>query len=136
MIDTKTLMERIKALVARATAAHKKMSDFSQETDWSQWTKDENEMEAELDAIDKDAGSGLCIGRCLSFGVADGSATYIVTKVRKNDVVVEWVPLCDGYFSDAVGLSRDKTQYVVNRNTAEGRCRMGDTLNKMTPMTA
>jgi hypothetical protein len=134
MINTKTLTERIKLLVERATAAHKKMNEIDRQIDLTQWLKDDNEMAAELTAIDKEAGPGLCVGRCLSFGVADGSANYIVTKIRKNDVVVEWVPLCDGYFSDAVGLSRDKTQYVVNRHTAEGHCRMGDVMNKMTPM--
>ena len=133
MIETNTrkLLARIMALAARAEAAYKKMQDFSQKTDFVQWQKDENEMYAELDAINKSAGPGLTVGRFLTFGVADGSASYIITKVRKNDVVVEWIPLCDGYCSDAVGLSRDKTQYVVNRHTAESHCKWDETLDEM-----
>ena len=126
MINNKPLMTRIMALVARATADHKKMQDFTQPFNSKEWEKNLSEMEAELSAIDKAAGKGLAIGRCLSFGVADGSASYLITKIRKNDVVVEWVPLCDGYFSDAVGLSRDKRQYVVNRNTAERHIGLSD----------
>jgi len=119
------------ALAARANASYKKMQDINHRINFEEWTKEENEMYAELAAIDKAAGPGLCVGRTLSFGVADGSASYIVTKVRKNDVVVEWIPLCDHYFSDAVGLSRDKTQYVVNRHTAEAHCRWNETLEKL-----
>jgi len=131
----KTLLERIAALACRATAAKKRMDDPEHRIDFDQWGKDEREMETELTAIDVAAGPGLCVGRCLSFGVADGTASYIVTKIRKSDVVVEWIPLCDGYFSDAVGLSRDKRQYVVNRNTAERHCGLADVLDRMTPVT-
>jgi hypothetical protein len=86
---------------------------------WPAWEKVNAELEAELDAISKAAGNGLVIGRVLTFGVADGYANYVVTKIRKNDVVVEWVPMGDGYSSPAVGLSADKTEYVVLRSTAE-----------------
>jgi hypothetical protein len=77
------------------------------------------ELEAELSAIDKAAGKGLVIGRVLTFGVADGKANYVVTKVRKNDVAVEWVPLGDGYMFQGVGLSADKTEYILLRSIAE-----------------
>ena len=94
--------------------------------DWESSRKVENEMETEMDAIDKAAGPGLAVGRELRFGVADGTASYIITKIRKNDVVVEWVPLCDHYFSNAVGLTADKRQYIVNRHTAERQVGFSD----------
>ncbi len=138
--NTRNLLARITALAARANAARKQMEDFNAPYDFEKVRKDENEMYAELDAINKAAGYGLVVGRVLSFGVADGSASYIVTKVRKNDVVVEWIPLGDAYFSDAVGLSRDKTQYVVNRHTAESHCQWDEKLKEIfsrpSPVTA
>jgi len=79
-------------------------------------------MEAEMEAINKAAGPGLAVGRRLSFGVADGSADYIITKILKNVVHVEWIPMCDGYSSPAVGLSSDNKNYVVLRSTAETYC--------------
>ena len=118
------LLPRILALAARANAANEAMnkSSFDQPIDWNKRRQDETEMYAEMEAINKAAGPGLAVGRKLSFGVADGSADYIITKIRKNDVVVEWIPLCDGYSSPAVGLSSDKRNYVVLRSTAETYC--------------
>ena len=116
------IKERIMTLVNRALA-EKTALEKDTYGDFDAWDKRQNELEAELIAIDKAASKGLVVGRCLSFGVADGNANYIVTKVRKNDVVVEWVPIGDMYFSHAVGLNRSKTEYVVNRHTAEMFCR-------------
>lgn len=124
-----TIIERIKKLATRAVAIHDDPNAFK--NGFEAWEKVQKEMETELEAINKAVGPGLIPGRCLTFGVADGSATYIVTKVRKNDVVVEWVPLYDGYFSDAVGLSRDRTQYVINRHTAEQHSRYAEALEKL-----
>jgi len=115
MIKNASLKNRIVALANRAIAHH----DSTISADFNAWEKQNVELEAELEAIGKAAGKGLVIGRVLTFGVADGCANYIVTKVRKNDVVVEWVPLGDGYSSQAVGLSTDRTEYIVLRSTAE-----------------
>jgi hypothetical protein len=109
---------RIMNLVNRANSERDTLHN-KQYGDLNQWMTRQDELEAELNAIDKDAGPGLQIGRCLSFGVGDGYASYIITKIRKNDVVVEWIPLGDGYFSDAVWLSSDRRHHIVNRNTAE-----------------
>ena len=118
------LLPRILALAERATATNDAMykSSSDQPIDWNKRQQDENEMYAEMEAINKAAGPGLAVGRKLSFGVADGSANYIITKVLKNVVYVEWIPLCDGYSSPAVGLSSDKRNYVVLRSTAETYC--------------
>ena len=119
------LLPRIHALAKRALAAHEAMLKFDSPIDWNKLNKDESEMTEELIAIDKAAGPGLAIGRRLSFSVGDGSADYLITKVCKNHVVVEWIPLCDCYSSPAVGLSRNSTQYIVLRSTAEQLCRAG-----------
>ncbi len=116
-----TLKQRILALANRAVVHHDSL--LKEETDFEKWDTEDTELETELNAIDKAAGKGLVVGRVLTFGVADGSASYIVTKVRKNDVVVEWVPLGDGYSSPVVGLSADKTEYVILRSTAEAYSR-------------
>ena len=115
-------MGRIVALAKRAHGRYeaKKKPDFKY--DWEVEKKADNEMSAELEAIDQAAGKGLVPGRALCFGVADGTANYLVTAVRKRDVVVEWIPMGDNYFSMAVGLSPDKTRWVVNRHTAEMCC--------------
>jgi len=119
------LLPRIMALAKKAQDAYKAMQNtpFDQRIDWAARDKLDGEIEAEMAAIDKEAGKGLAVGRRLSFGVGDGGADYIVTKIRKNDVVVEWIPLGDHYFSQAVGLSADKRNYVVFRSTAEQQCR-------------
>ena len=120
------LLPRIKALAQRAQAAHKAMNDackdFNSRIDWSKKDSDKCEMMAEMTAIDAAAGNGLAVGRHLTFGVADGGAEYIITKILKNVVEVEWIPLGDGYFSDAVALTPDKTKWVVLRGTAERQC--------------
>jgi hypothetical protein len=111
------LKQRILALANRAVAHHDSLGKGKM--DFAAWEKVNAELEAELNAINDAAGKGLVVGRVLTFGVADGNASYIVTKIRKNDVEVEWVPLSDGYSSPAVGLSADKTKYLILRSTAE-----------------
>ena len=119
------LLPRIMALAQKAQSAYETMkkTPFDQRIDWAARDKMESEIEAEMAAIDKEAGKGLAVGRRLSFGVGDGGADYIITKIRKNDVVVEWIPLGDHYFSQAVGLSADKRNHVVLRSTAEQQCK-------------
>lgn len=116
-----TLKNRIVALANKAVAHHDSLGKGS--LDFPAWEKVNTELETELEAINTAAGKGLVVGRVLTFGVADGSASYVITKIRKNDVVVEWVPIGDGYSSQAVGLSADKTDYIVLRSTAEHYCR-------------
>ena len=118
---TANLMPRIMALATRAQAYHDQMGNGT--LDWNKYDKEAEEMDAEMTAIDKAAGPGLAVGRVLRLGVADGRASYLITKIRKNDVVVEWVPLWDCYWSNAVGLSTDRRHHVVLRSTAEAYTR-------------
>ena len=107
----------------RAQAAHEARQKPDYKWDFDKIQAEEKEIFDEVTAINKAAGSGLVVGRNLRFGVADGMVDYIVTKVRKNDVVVEWIPMGDDYFSPAVGLTRDKTKWIVIRSTAEAYAR-------------
>ncbi len=123
---TKNLVPRIMTLATRAQAYYEQMGKGT--LDWDKYDEEAKAMDAEITAIDKAAGPGLAVGRVLTFGVADGNASYLITKVRKNDVIVEWVPLWDCYWSNAVGLSTDKRHHVVLRSTAESYTRFASVL--------
>ena len=118
-----TLLPRIMALAHTAQAAHEAVNKPNFKWDFPAINARENEWWNEMEAINKAAGPGLAVGRTLTFGVADGNASYIITKIRKNDVVVEWIPMGDAYFAQAVGLSNDRSQHVVLRSTAEAYAR-------------
>ena len=117
-------MPRIMAVARRAHIAHADQRKPGFNCNFEKVSADETEMWDEMQAINKAAGPGLAVGRCLNFGVADGTASYIVTKIRKSDVIVEWIPMGDGYCSDAVGLNTLKTHNVILRSTAEQYCRL------------
>ena len=116
------LLPRITALAQRAHDSYKELQKPDANWNFKVLIPFWQEIETEIEAINKAAGPGLVVGRCLSFGVADGSANYIVTKVRKNDVAVQWIPVLDFYSSPVVGLSRDKSEYIILRSTAERYC--------------
>ena len=116
------LMTRILAVANSARLASDARGKPQFKWDFEAINTEENKWCAEIAAINKAAGKGVAVGRSLTFAVADGTANYIITKVRKNDVVVEWIPMGDNYFSPAVGLNTAKTQYVVLRSTAELYC--------------
>ena len=118
-----SLLTRITALARRARAANEAKDSPNFKWDFTKIDAEEKEFCAEMEAINKAAGPGLAVGRTLTFGVADGNASYIVRKIRKNDVVVDWIPMGDNYFAMAVGLNNDHTEHVVLRSTAEALCR-------------
>lgn len=114
------------ALAKRAQDSQAERDNPDFKWDFDKLNQQWDEFCKEMAAIDKLAGPGLQVGRTLSFSVADGQACYIITKIRKNDVVVEWIPMVDSYFSDAVSLTPDQTKWVVNRLKAEQRCGFED----------
>lgn len=124
-----TLKNRIISLAQKATAANE--IHIGDSFDWEARDKVQKEVRDEMLAIDKAAGGGMAVGRLLKFRVADGMANYIITKIRKNDVVVEWIPIHVDYWSQAVGLSADKKHYVVNRYTAEQQCQYNSNLKSI-----
>ena len=112
---------RIANLVTKAKLAQSTFMNAA--NGWEAFNASQHEIERELNALDKEVGNELAVGRSLSFGVADGSANYIVTKVRKNDVVVEHVPLMDGYTFQGV-YQNAKGELCLPRPVAEQQCRM------------
>lgn len=86
-----------KRIAALAKAATKASADYGSGQSVEDFCVVQTALEAEYRAISRDVGQGLVVGRALSFGVGDGEACYLVTKVRKNDVVVEHIELGDGY---------------------------------------
>jgi len=122
------LKDRILALVQAAAATQSQFMGGGY--DFGLLNNKTRELERELDAIDKEAGQGCVVGRALSFGVADGSANYIITKVRKNDVAVAFIPLMDGYQFSGV-YDNGKGELCLPRPVAEQQCRMSSTLKAM-----
>lgn len=113
------IKDRIKKVATLADSEKERV--FTEE-----WEKRQMFIESEVLAIDKEAGKGLQVGRALWLGVGDGNACYLVTKVRKHDVVVEWVPMGDNYWSDVVRLNRGRTEYIVDRDYAERSVGLND----------
>lgn len=84
----------------------------------------QEELMAQIQAwSDSVTGEGVQVCKMLNFGVADGHATYIISKVNKTTVEVIHVPFCDAYqfqgvYQDANG--KLKLPYPV----AAQQCRM------------
>jgi len=78
-----------------------------------------------VNALDRDAGPGCQAGRLLKFGVADGYARYIISKVNSKTVKVVHLDYADGYHSPAV---RDGEAF---RDEIEDNLAWYDTLNQM-----
>lgn len=71
---------------------------------WEAYAAREKEREALLAELNQAAreGGGI-IGRVVSYGVADGSATYVVTGATEHLVTLEHVHLYDGYRAPYIG---------------------------------
>ncbi len=71
---------------------------------WEAYAAREKEREALVAQLNRDAreGGGI-IGRCVSYGVADGSATYVVIGATAFRVTLEHVHLYDGYTAPYIG---------------------------------
>ena len=49
---------------------------------------------AKAEKLSKSLGKGVKVGKLFAIGVADGSASYVVTKVNKKTCKVEWRGFC------------------------------------------
>lgn len=88
------------------------------EIDWKEYDRQENELFAKIKLLDEEAGDGVAVGKHLQFPVADGYAHYIITKVRKNDVVVEHLPFGDAYHFQGCYLD-NQDNLVIPRQVVE-----------------
>ena len=66
-------------------------------TDYKEWRKEQEELEEAMMKAQHDLPKGLCVGKLCRFGVADGYAMYLVTKVGKRISRVEHLPFGDAY---------------------------------------
>ena len=62
-----------------------------------QHVQDESEKQTKFDdeTFDK-----FIVGRSFSVGVADGSANYVITKINKKTVLIEWRGMCSDRWTD------------------------------------
>ena len=72
--------------------------------------------------INAAAGPGLAIGRFVKFGVRDGYARYIISKINKRTVHLVHIPYGDGYRSSMVDASGE-----CDRGEVEDRIDWEDT---------
>lgn len=61
----------------------------------------EDELE-KAQRLSDSLGAGIRVGKLFSLGVADGSAWYVVTKVNKTTVKIEWRGFCPDHYHDQV----------------------------------
>jgi hypothetical protein len=126
----KTLKQRIESLVKDA----KKVSDDLHKNPCSRdafmrFHAEQERLGDEYTAIDRDAGKGVVVGRTLNFFVADSYACYLITKVRKSEVVVAHVPLGDGYTFAGV-YQNAKGETVLPRQVVDTRLSLDDNFQR------
>lgn len=61
----------------------------------------EDELE-KAQRLSDSVGPGCAVGKLISVGVADGSAWYVITKVNKTTVKIEWRGFCPDHWYDQV----------------------------------
>ncbi len=86
------------------------------------WREKTNEFDKKVSQLDEDAGEELAPGRELKWGVADGRAHYIVTKVGKTWTELVHLPICDGYHFSGV-FRNNNGKLVVPTQIAEQNAR-------------
>jgi hypothetical protein len=101
---------------------------YNMETGWSdeygQFVEAEHKKARE---ISDSAGEGLKVGKMFTTGVADGFASYVVTKVNKKTVDIEWRGFCcDRYYDQILGAGGR-----FDRSIIEAQVRMGDGMSKL-----
>jgi hypothetical protein len=70
---------------------------------------------------------GVVKGKLFSVGVGDGSASYVVTKVNKKSVKIEWRGFCpDQWVDQTLGYGGSFPKHCIERH-----CDWADTRKKM-----
>jgi hypothetical protein len=126
---------RVSKLIKTATESHQRLLK-GLGNGFDGWLTEQKKLSKELDAIDKltsdvalQVREPVIPYRVLKFGVADGYAHYIITKVRKNEVVVTHLPLGDAY--QFVGAYvNDRDELVIPRRVAERILRYEDVFGR------
>lgn len=78
---------------------------FGKGQDWS--GKFDNKMKRQEELIDElhklARANKTLLGRTVRFPMADSYALYLVTKVNKTTVRLQWLDYCDGWMDDRCG---------------------------------
>lgn len=82
----------------------------------SEYNKFVNKEYEKARKLSKSLGAGLKVGKLFDTSVADGRAYYVVTKVGKKNVTVEWRGFClDRYTEQVLGWGGSFPAHVIER---------------------
>lgn len=71
---------------------------------WKAYMKKTQELDVLMDELKALARKEkTLLGRIIKFPVADGYAIYVITKVNKARVKIEWIDYADGWVDDRCG---------------------------------
>lgn len=101
MIEPKVLKARVDEILRLANAADALVGRYGT-PEHKAAEKAYHDAVTALDREAKLSGAGCQPGRLLKFGVADGYARYVITRVNKKTCKVVHIPYMGGYKSPAV----------------------------------
>jgi hypothetical protein len=94
-------MEQIKTKIRELLETAHTEIDYKNDHDWSKSKAKYDKMDRIMDELKALAKTiPTLLGRVLSFREGDGYALYVIVKVGKANVTVEWVPYVDNWQTD------------------------------------
>lgn len=94
----KKIIEKIVELLAKSAV------EIDYANGWDENLKKMKEQEALMNELEALAiAEKTVLGRTIRFPMADSYALYVVTKVNKTRVNIEWVDFCDGWVDQRCG---------------------------------
>ena len=91
----KTLKYKINQLLSANVETGEVIRDIIELMDY------QNSLMNECERLAKE--KGTLLGRIIRFPMADSYAYYIITKVNKKTVKLNWINFCDGYMDRRIG---------------------------------
>ena len=92
----------------------------------SVYLKRSEELYAEMDKIDQEAGEGLAIGRVVKWPHADGYAYYFVLAIAARIVTLKHIPIGDAWHNPVIPQNGKITKKIV-----EDALRKSDKLKRL-----
>jgi hypothetical protein len=124
-------METLKAKIKELLALNdvEVIHDFSQRgTDnplyWENIMKRQKTLMSEINELARK--NCTILGREIKFQMADSYAVYVITKVNKKTVQVNWINWCDGWVDNRLGR-----QGTLDTNYAMQQVRREDALQQL-----
>jgi len=100
---------KVKSFAKRAQESYQ-----NNDMTFSEWEKEQTALENEMMEAQKSLPMGICIGKLCRFGVADGYAMYLITKIGKRITKLEHIPFGDGYRYGGIGRDGSILTECVN----------------------